>query len=76
MSSALKHDYSPVELWFTDDKDGVRRLMNTIKDTSRFFGFKAPNLDTLEGRIKCAEILRDGWINQGKKKGKWEIVTN
>lgn len=60
-------------LWFTD-KDGKRRLMNTISPSSLFFGFKAPNnLHLLEQRVKCAEILRDGWINQGGMSGLWEI---
>ena len=60
-------------LWFTD-KNGQRRLMNTIHASSLFFGFNAPkNLHLKEQRVKCAEILRDGWINQGQMSGTWEI---
>lgn len=62
------------QLWYIGE-DGRRRLMNTIKAGSRFFGFKAPDdLHLEENRQKCAEILRDGWRNQGGMiHGKWEI---
>lgn len=60
-------------LWHIGE-DGKRRLMNTITSTSRFFGFNAPpNLHLEEQRTKCAEIIRDGWIQCGQMKGTWKI---
>ena len=61
-------------LWHVDD-NGRRRLYATIQAGSQFFGFQAPkNLHLLEQRVKCAEILRDGWINQGGiTQGTWVI---
>lgn len=64
---------SVTRLWHISE-DGKRTLMNTITSTSQFFGFTAPrNLHLEEQRTKCAEIIRDGWINQGSMKGTWEI---
>lgn len=64
---------SVTRLWHTDES-GNRRLMNTITSTSQFFGFTAPrNLHLEEQRTKCAEIIRDGWIQCGQMKGTWEI---
>lgn len=60
-------------LWHIDEK-GNRRLMNTITSTSQFFGFRTPrNMHLEEQRTKCAEIIRDGWIQCGRMKGTWEI---
>lgn len=60
-------------LWHIGE-DGKRRLMNTIDAGSVFFGFPSPrNLHLEEQRVKAAEILRDGWINQGRMRGKFII---
>lgn len=60
-------------LWHIDEK-GNRRLMNTITGSSMFFGFRTPrNLHLEEQRTKCAEMIRDGWIQCGQMDGKWEI---
>lgn len=61
-------------LWHIDEK-GRRRLYATIDYGSGFHGFKAPpDLHLESQRTKCAEIIRDGWINQGGVfHGVWEI---
>lgn len=61
-------------LWYIEP-NGKRRLMNTISSSSQFFSFKAPNnLHLEEQRIKCAEMIRDGWVqNGGMHQGSWEI---
>ena len=66
---------SVVRLWHIAP-DGKRRLFNTISSSSQFFGFRTPNnMHLLENRIKCAEILRDGWVQCNQYPGKWEIET-
>ena len=64
---------SVTRLWHIDE-GGKRRLMNTITGSSQFFGFTPPrNLHLEEQRTKCAEIIRDGWIQCGQMKGTWKI---
>lgn len=61
-------------LWHTD-RNGRRFLMSTITSSSWFKGFNAPkDLGKPENRFKCAEIIRDGWIQCGQMNdGTWEI---
>lgn len=53
------------------------RLMNTITPTSSFFSFNAPaDLYKQENQMKCAIILRDGWVhNAGHDINDFEILT-
>jgi hypothetical protein len=67
------------QLWEID-RNGVRRLINEVDVTSRFFGFNVPKevssrQHTAEAQLWIARQLRDGWRLNGPYGGinKYEI---